>query len=508
MLCSKYPLIVLCTLILALITALAACGGGDEPSADRASTERDSTSFAERLTTFSDTDQSRDTLPSGTERATSGTAAGRDEPDEPTPAPEQECSRQSERRALVALYNATGGPNWTRNENWLTDAPVGTWEGVSTDLNGCVTKLDLRPGHAPGNNMSGEIPAEMGNHSNLRWLSLNGSKGNRPDLSPSRLSGEIPPELGKLSNLIHLDLADNQLSGPIPPELGALVNLTWLLLENNRLSGNIPASLGNLASLEVLYLNNNQLSGEIPPELGNLATLRYLYLSGNQLTGEPPPELGKLGNLELLNLGSNSLSGKVPLELGNLSAQIDMGGNEQLCLPVDLRDFYSYMGDWQFVQVCQVTPPETLQALAALYNATDGPNWARNENWLTDAPVGEWIGVTATVDGIVTGLRLGENQLSGELPPELGNLSDLTELTLEGNDLTGEIPPELGNLSNLTKLWIEHNQFSGSIPPELGNLSNLRDFRVGYHSGLDGCVPSGLEGQVVTERLGGLPYCE
>ena len=61
-------------------------------------------------------------------------------------------------------------------------------------------------------------------------------------------------------------------------------------------------------------------------------------------------------------------------------------------------------------------------ALAALYNATDGENWYDN-NWLSDAPLGEWRGVTTNDDGRVIELSLSYNKLSGELPPELVSLS-------------------------------------------------------------------------------------
>ena len=53
------------------------------------------------------------------------------------------------------------------------------------------------------------------------------------------------------------------------------------------------------------------------------------------------------------------------------------------------------------------------EALVALYNATDGPNWDSSGNWLSDVPIGEWFGVTTDDNGRVTELRLGDNQLSG-----------------------------------------------------------------------------------------------
>ena len=76
------------------------------------------------------------------------------------------------------------------------------------------------------------------------------------------------------------------------------------------------------------------------------------------------------------------------------------------------------------------------------------------------------------------------NQLSGEIPPELGNLTNLKGLDLSGNQLSGEIPPELVNLASLTWLYLDGNQLSG-------------------------CVPSSLPGQLDMERsdLGDLPFC-
>ena len=80
--------------------------------------------------------------------------------------------------------------------------------------------------------------------------------------------------------------------------------------------------------------------------------------------------------------------------------------------------------------MAQPSPEMEREALVALYNATGGPNWISNDNWLSDVPISEWEGVTTDGNGRVTELHLGENQLSGEIPPELGNLINLTELLL------------------------------------------------------------------------------
>ena len=204
--------------------------------------------------------------------------------------------------ALVALYNATDGANWTDNTNWLT-APVSQWKGVSV-IGNRVTVLDLL-----GNQLTGEIPPELGNLANLTSLRL------RTNL----LTGEIPAELGNLASLTNLDLAKNQLTSEIPAELGNLASLTNLVLRHNQLTGEIPPEIGNLANLEILFLFFNQLTGEIPPEIGKLTNLTVLRLLGNQLTGSIPPELGNLTNLTFLGLVNNQVTGEIPAELGNLT---------------------------------------------------------------------------------------------------------------------------------------------------------------------------------------------
>ena len=261
-----------------------------------------------------------------------------------------------DRAALAALYNATDGPNWVDNTNWLTDAPLKEWYGVNTDGFGRVKGLDLRgrwdseareyvshglAGEIPpelrdltnlgslslqGNELAGPLPPELGDLANLAWL----------DLGSNALTGPLPPELGDLANLKWgLELSGNALTGPIPPELGDLANLTRLELFGNKLTGPIPPELGDLANLTRLDLFGNALTGPIPPELGDLANLTLLSLSGNALTGPIPPELGDLANLTLLRLNDNPLEGALPLSLEGLPLSLFWYDSTNLCVPAD-----------------------------------------------------------------------------------------------------------------------------------------------------------------------------
>ena len=178
----------------------------------------------------------------------------------------------SDRGILEAFYHATGGPNWGNSDNWMTGAPLGDWHGVRADASGRVVGLDLAY-----NDLTGPIPAELGNLANLAWLDLNGNE----------LTGPIPAELGNLANLVALyigglGVGGNELTGPIPAELGNLANLAWgLNLGGNELTGPIPAELGNLANLETLDLADNELTGPIPQSFLQLDSLLVFHFGDN-----------------------------------------------------------------------------------------------------------------------------------------------------------------------------------------------------------------------------------
>ncbi len=234
--------------------------------------------------------------------------------------------------ALVSLYNATDGDNWTNNANWLTDK-VANWYGILLDGNGRVTSILLLYNHLCGsipagidslksltelylahNQITGSIPAEIGNLTSLTvlWLQTN------------QLTGSIPTEIGNLTSLTELYLSHNQLTGGIPTEIGSLTSLTHLYLQSTQVAGSIPFEIGNLTNLTHLYLTNNQLTGSIPAETGNLTSLQYLYLDINQLTGSIPTEIGNLSNLTELDLGANQLTGSIPSEINNLTNLTDL----------------------------------------------------------------------------------------------------------------------------------------------------------------------------------------
>ena len=135
-------------------------------------------------------------------------------------------------------------------------------------------------------------------------------------------------------------------------------------------------------------------------------------------------------------------------------------------------------------------PQVECEALVALYNSTNGPGWTNNDGWLQNNQPSAWYGVTVE-GGTVTKLILNLNQLSGPIPPQLGNLDNLQGLYLTNNQLSGPIPPQLGDLDNLLELFLNRNQLTSPIPPELSNLSSLNYLYLGGNK-LSGHIPTEL----------------
>ena len=324
----------------------------------------------------------------------------------------------SERDILEALYNATGGPNWINQDNWLTDAPLGDWHGVDTNPAGRVIKLDLER---------------------------------------NRLAGPLPPELGNLSQLGYLSLRGNPLTGSIPTELGGLIQLTNLILGETELSGEIPGSLGQLANLQRLWIFNTSITGEIPAELGNLAALQTLSLGGNELTGNVPPELGNLSNLnDELILSDNLLTGEVPGSFRELGVyRFHWYGNQGLCVP-RTGAFTGWLGTIDDTLGPFCTGGDEA-ALRSLYEAAGGPAWGNSTGWLSGLPLSQWYGVTVDSHGRVLEVDLRANGLVGQLTASVGDLQHVTALRIDSNPgLAGPLP------LSLTRLPLRHLSYEGT----------------------------------------------
>lgn len=109
--------------------------------------------------------------------------------------------------------------------------------------------------------------------------------------------------------------------------------------------------------------------------------------------------------------------------------------------------------------------------LAVVFYALDGENWKLRHHYVTDLTTCLWRYVTCNAEGLLIQIDLGNNNLAGSIPAEIGFIPNLEELILDSNLLTGSIPSSIFQLSSqLTHLSLRHNDLVGPIPTEIGQL--------------------------------------
>ena len=403
--------------------------------------------------------------------------------------------------------------------------------------------------HLGGNRLTGPIPKELGSLSGLTDLHL----------SRNRLSGPIPPELGRLTALTRLSISQNGLQGVFPVELTRLPLHTLWWAGNPDLCMPLTAAysawLGAMLSHDsVDYCNRSDQAAldalyeaaggpgwtnaagwpDGPPDSRHGVRadadgrVTAIDLSNNGLAGELPLALGDLTLLRELRLGGNpELSGRLPYSLSRLQALSELRyAATGLCVPPEdfLREWFGGLPVHEGTgETCE--PSTDREVLARLYEAMGGTRWRNAANWLTDAPLRQWHGVGTDGQGRVARIDLSHNGLSGSIPadivaleeltelilinidtrqasipPELGELANLTHLELSGIRAAGPIPPQLGKLARLRVLNLSDNELSGPIPPELGNLEELAHLQLDNNR-LAGPIPHQLGNASALEQI-------
>ncbi|KAL6312416.1 hypothetical protein AAG906_025897 [Vitis piasezkii] len=330
------------------------------------------------------------------------------------------------------------------------------------------------------------------------------------NLSKNGFEGNILSLVVQMSNLKELDVSGNDFSGEVPKQfVGGCHNLKVLKLSNNGFRGQIFSEYFNLTGLEfciwtimICWTSNNYMSGEMPNWIGNTTlrtlamgnnsfkvkptVLEHLHLQGNRFTGAIPEDFLNSLSLLTLDIRDNSLNGSIPksiVALSNLRILL-LGGNHlsglipnHLCqlTKISLMDLSnnSFLGQslgvWG-ISIWETTTSDNVFAPSTQYFYINGDIYDEQDEveFVTKYRSGSYKG---DILNFMSGLDLSCNNLTGEIPHELGNLSSLHALNLSHNELQGTIPKGFSNLSQIESLDLSYNRLSGEIPSELTQLN-------------------------------------
>ncbi|CAI8597865.1 unnamed protein product [Vicia faba] len=334
-----------------------------------------------------------------------------------------------------------------------------------------ITQLNLS-----NNNISADLSNVILN-SELIFMDHNNFRGGLPhisanviylDLSHNSFFGTISPlfchKIGKENSLDYLDISSNLLTGKIPDCWEYWKGLSFLFMESNMLTGELPPSMDSFIDLIMLDLHNNSLSGNFSLDLSNLKNLEFIHIGENKFSGTVPVQMPH--GMEVMILRSNKFEGNIPPQLCNISSliQLDLSHNK-LSGPI----------------------PKCINKITGMGGEKKTSHFPFEFNLYAKGQELQYLDY-----GLLRTLDLSDNNLSGEIPPQVFSLVQLQTLNLSRNHFTGNIAKEIGNMKNLESLDLSNNKLIGEIPDTISTLSFLSFLNVSNNN-LVGQIPVGTQ---------------
>ncbi|KAJ1429147.1 Leucine-rich repeat [Sesbania bispinosa] len=388
---------------------------------------------------------------------------------------ELEGCLEKERLGLLELKNYLISNSSNDNlPSWVDDSEADccVWERVKCNhTTGHVMDLLLggvasyKPQHElrlidlSHNKLGGDFPS---------WLLQNNTKLETLYLMNNSFTGTLQLPTFK-HGLLDLQISNNKIGGQLPENIGEIFSTPFYVnLSRNCFEGILPSSISEMQTIRTLDLSNNNFSGELTrPLFSNWTSLVLLRLSHNNFHGPVIPILSNLTRLRWLYLNNNSFSGE--LENG----------------------LYTTWGTFT------VKESVTRHTFHIFYNSSLSLNHPVGDKYMISYEQVEvefrtksyYLSYKGNNLDLMTGLDLSSNELSGSIPPEIGELREILALNLSHNRLSGSIPERFSNLINIESLDLSYNNLSGEIPPSLSELYYLAIFNVSYNN-LSGTIPT------------------
>lgn len=300
-----------------------------------------------------------------------------------------------------------------------------------------------------------------------KWLGVTIKEGHVRGLSLSRfgLHGTLPGKaFAALPHLEEIFVDQNrdkkrerELSGPVPEEIMQLKKLKILFLGSCAFTGKLP-SLNTLTSLEYLSIEMINLKNDPDgfsatlPDFEKLPNLVYFDASFSGLEGTISKGIGKCKNLILFDISCNRVEGPIPSELNQCTEIVDLSLQDNR-LTGDIPD------------------------LSALTH----------------------IGDPSYPDHIFFGrLYLSENQLTGNFPEWITNLTNVKRFSISENKITGNIPSKLDGMQEVDLFYANDNLFEGELPSALPPKVSLLDLS---HNKFKGSIPRSWEKATLLNKI-------
>ncbi|KAL7162257.1 hypothetical protein ACSBR2_042690 [Camellia fascicularis] len=276
---------------------------------------------------------------------------------------------------------------------------------------------------------------------------------------------------------VFMDISYNSFSGSILPSCSNpnLQTLKHMHLQGNKFTGLISRALLNSSYLLTLDIRDNFFFGNIPNSIRLLSNLRILLFRGNQLSGSIPIQLCQLNKINLIDLSNNYFNGSIPHCFGNITfgtiKASDLAFSEMsiyFSSNMPMSQKFGGLLDHGFMYFCEYEDYDKVDKVESVTKSRSCSYMGNILNYMSE-------------------LDLSCNELTGNIPFELGNLSNVHALNLSHNLLTGPIPKTFSNLTEIESLDLSYNSLSGNIPTELLNLNFLEVFTVA-HNNLSGKI--------------------